>query len=141
MDKTQFNGRSYVVAIFLKLLIITFPSKIESQGSFIINQVFHDADEWVIKETYLGHRLSGDLLNSPGGATEYGTELGNYVHRADLDGSSGICVKLSKNGSWRKIRCTGPKSEKLVDGAGNGDTNSVINYAFQDNYHILHTML
>ena len=110
------------MAIFLKLLIITFPRIIDSQGSFIINQVFHDADEWVIKETYLGHRLSGDLLNSPGGATQYGTELGNYIHRADLDGSSGICVKLNKNGSWRKIRCTGPKSEKLVDGAGNADT-------------------
>ena len=129
MDKTQFNGRSYVVAIFLKLLIITFPRIIDSQGSFIINQVFHDADEWVIKETYLGHRLSGDLLNSPGRATEYGTELGDYVHRADLDGSSGICVKLSKNGSWRKIRCTGPKSEKLVDDAGKVYTNSVSNYA------------
>ena len=116
MDKTHFYGRSYVVAIFLKLLTITFPRKIDAQGGFIINQVFHDADEWVIKETYLGHRLSGDLLNSPGRATEYGTELGNYVHRADLDGSSGI---LNKNGSWRKIRCTGPKAEKLVDGAGN----------------------
>jgi hypothetical protein len=103
---------------FYVILILSLSNQGHSQGGFIINQVFHDADEWVVKETYLGHKLSGELLNTPGGLTEYGTELGNYVHNRDIDGSHGICVKLNKNGSWNKIRCPGPKTEKLIDNQG-----------------------
>ena len=99
-------------------LILSFLHQGHSQGGFIINKVFHDADEWVVEETYLDHKLSGELRNSPGGLTEYGTDLGKYVHNQDIDGSIGICVKLKKNGSWHKIRCPGPVSERLVDTAG-----------------------
>ena len=103
---------------FNVILILLFSNQAYSQGGFIINQVFHDADEWVVKETYLAHELSGELLNTPGGLTEYGTELGKYVHNRDIDGSNGICVKLNKNGSWNKIRCPGPKTERLIDNEG-----------------------
>ena len=104
--------------MFYAILILSFPRDGNSQGGFIINTVFHEADEWVIKDTYLGHRLSGQLLNNPGHETKYGTDLGKYVDRQDLDGSRGICVKLNKNGAWSKIRCPGPKAERLVDSKG-----------------------
>ena len=100
-------------------LVFVFSQKVDGQGSFVISKVFYGTDEWVVKDTYLGHHLSGDLLNNPGGLTEYGTDLGRYVHRSDIDGSSGICVKLKKNGSWNKITCPGPKAEKLIDKNGN----------------------
>ena len=110
------NVRSILIIISL---VLSLSNKINGQGSFVISKVFYDTDEWVVKDTYLGHHLSGDLLNTPGGLTEYGTDLGRYVHRADIDGSSGICVKLKKNGSWNKITCPGPKAEKLIRENGN----------------------
>ena len=105
-----------IIISFLTILVFSILcEKADCQGSFVINKVFYDTEEWVVKDTYLGHHLSGDLLNKPGKLTEYGTDLGRYVHRADIDGSSGICVKLKENGSWQKITCPGPKAEKLID--------------------------
>ena len=107
------NDRTFLVMI---IIFAIFAGEAHCQGSFILNKVFYDTDEWVVKDTYLGHHLSGDLLNKPGGLTKYGTDLGRYVHRTDIDGTNGICVKLKENGSWHKIRCPGPKAEKLIDG-------------------------
>ena len=129
LRKLKIIKMSVLVANFRKLfnaiLILSLLNQAYSQGSFVINQVFHDAEEWVVKETYLDHKLSGELLNAPGGLTKYGTELGNYVHNRDIDGSRGICVKLNKNGSWNKIRCPGPKTERLID---NGGRHKYISY-------------
>ena len=116
MRNKEFDKILFCISI---LVFSTFCGHVNGQGSFVINKVFYDTDEWVVKDTYLGHHLSGDLLNKPGGLTEYGTNLGKYVHRADIDGSSGICVKLKENGSWMKITCPGPKAEKLIDRNGN----------------------
>ena len=118
MNNKYFDIVSRIAYFFYVLFILSFPRKGNSQGSFIISGVIHEADEWVIKETYLGHRLSGQLLNPAGKETQYGTELGNYADQTDLDGSRGICVKLKKNGSWNKIRCPGPKAERLVENTG-----------------------
>ena len=107
------------------IIVLMFAGEAHCQGSFILSKVFYDTEEWVVKDTYLGHHLSGDLLNKPGSLTKYGTDLGRYVHRTDIDGSNGICVKLKENGSWHKITCPGPKIEKLID--GNGDH---INFRF-----------
>ena len=113
--------RNDISSLVTIIIFLIFADKGHCQGSFILNKVFYDTEEWVVKDTYLGHHLSGDLLNKPGGLTKYGTDLGRYVHRSDIDGTSGICVKLKANGSWRKITCPGPKTEKLTD--GNGDHN------------------
>merc|ERR1711962_845370 len=108
--------RNDISFLLMIIFLLIFVDEGNCQGSFILNKVFYDTDEWVVKDTYLGHHLSGDLLNKPGGLTKYGTDLGRYVYRSDIDGSTGICVKLKENGSWRKITCPGPKAEKLIDG-------------------------
>ena len=105
--------------IFTLLLLLTFPQKGEFQGGFIISKVFHDADEWVVQEKSLDRQLSGQLLNPPGKLTEFGTELGNYVHKEGLEGLNGVCVKLNRNGSWEHIPCPGPRFARLIDSPGN----------------------
>ena len=118
-----------IIISFLTILVFSILcEKADCQGSFVINKVFYDTEEWVVKDTYLGHHLSGDLLNKPGKLTEYGTDLGRYVHRADIDGSSGICVKLKENGSWQKITCPGPKAEKLIDNQSEGNHSKLISF-------------
>ena len=127
MNNNQYTSYRFQTYYILVLLILVFfPQNGKFQGSFIIRNVVHHADEWIIKEKSLGHSLSGQLLNRPGKATRYGTDLGNYVHRNDLDGSKGICVKLNQNGSWHKIRCQGPIYERLIDNKGGSFSSSKI---------------
>ena len=56
-----------IILSFITILVFSILfENADCQGSFVINKVFYDTEEWVVKDTYLGHHLSGDLLNKPG---------------------------------------------------------------------------
>ena len=97
------TGTKLISKYIFYLLLLSFSKNGQFQGSFIISKIFPVTEEWVVKNNNLGHQLSGDLLNSPGSSTSYGTDLGNYIHRKGFDASRGICVKLHANGSWNQI--------------------------------------